>query len=136
MPGRLGASALQFAMVAAVLMAISALSGCGGGGDSNTGGAAGWVLQPVGGGDVIVNGVETVPDGYEPVVGAVVSIEGHSDLTDTSGTDGKYLIMGIPPGTQVLTVSVRGTSVAALDVPIIAGQISYGGAHHQGGGGH
>ena len=119
--------------IAAVLVAAAVLSGCGGG-DAGTGGAAGWVYQPIGGGQPIVSAVATPPTGYEPVVGAVVTIDGYPDLTSTTGSGGEYLIMNIPPGSQGLTVTVGGTPVVSLSIPIVADQITLGGGHQEGGG--
>ena len=110
------------------------LAGCAGG-PSGTGAAAGWVYQPIGGGQPIVSASDTPPAGYEPVRGAVVKIAGYPELTMTTGADGAYLILNIPPGTQVLVVEAPKEPPLQFSIPIIAGRVTMGSGHEEGGGG-
>lgn len=132
MPQRLSSAmpCLAIASVFAVLM----LAGCGGGGVP-AGAAGGWVFQPIGGGQPVVLASPTPPAGYEPVAGATISIEGHPDLTMTTGPDGGYMILDIPPGDQTLVVEAPGQPVQSYSIPIIANQITWGTGHEEGGGG-
>lgn len=117
----------------AVTLAVT-FAGCGGGLDV-FGGAAGWVYQPIGGGQAIVSASDTPPAGYEPVVGAVVRIDGYPQLTTTTDSNGYYYIANIPPGTRTLVVEVPGQAPLRLSIPIIGCRITLGSGHQEGGGG-
>ena len=118
----------------AALAMVGGLSGCGGEA-SGSGAAAGWVYQPTGGGPPIISASPTPPAGYEPVSGATVSIDGHPELTVTTGNSGAYLITNIPPGTQTLVVAVPGQTPLRVSIPIIANHVTLGSGHEEGGGG-
>lgn len=123
-------------LVCVVFVAVLA-AGCGGGGTCTdcTGGATGFVYQPVGGGTAIISANPTPPDGYEPVPeGTVVRIDGYPELTTTTNENGLYLILNIPPGTHTLVVEAPAGDVT-LNIPIICNRITIGSGHEEGGGG-
>ena len=113
------------------------IAGCGGRAARlvGTGAAAGWICQPVGGGQPIVSASPTLPPGYEPVVGATVSITNYPALTTTTNANGHYYISDIPAGAQELVVEVPGQPRLVLSIPIIAGRVTMGSGHEEGGGG-
>jgi len=119
-----------------VVLALGlAIMGCEGGGGTDTGAAAGFVYQPIGGGTPIISASAVPPPGYEPVVGATVFIEGFPGLTTTTNANGRYYIPGIPPGQQMLVAQVPGQPDLRVSIPIIAGHVTLGTGHDEGGGG-
>lgn len=126
----------HYVWVAAALgtmLGMMLLAGCGGGGIT-LGGAHGYVYEPIGGGTAIISASPTPPAGYQPVpAGTVVRIEGFPDLNTVTSATGEYLILGIPPGAQTLVVEAPGGDIR-ISIPIIAGQITEGTGHSQGGG--
>jgi len=128
--------ASRFGLLMACVLASATLLtmlGCGGGGGVATGCCTGWVhVSPEG--DIVITGSRVPPEGYEPLEGAVVSIEGHPELTDTTDSNGQYLICCVPPGTQTIVVTYDGKE-ARFQVVIRPGRVTVGGGHSEGGGG-
>ena len=117
----------------AMLVLVPLLSGCGGS-ETDYGGVAGYVYQPIGGGTAIVSANSTPPEGYEPVPeGTVVRIEGDATLWTATDTRGFYLIWLVRPGVQVVVVEALGGNLR-LTLQIIANRITMGGGHSEGGG--
>ncbi len=111
---------------------LIAVLGCDGGEGVTTGCVKGWVYQNAQG-DVIIGSTQVPPDGYSPVEGVLVQIEAHPNLTDTTDSNGEYVICCVPPGAQVIVVNV-GEVPVRFSVQVIAGQIVIGGGHIEGGG--
>ncbi len=77
----------------------------------------GLTMEPAG----IVTGVVTAPDGKEPVMGARVSAgEVLSDYLPQAWTDmeGRYRIVGVPPGKTVVTVHAAGYAPQLAEVAV------------------
>jgi hypothetical protein len=113
---------VALAVAAAVVVALLA-TGCGGGLDPNTGAAEGYLYLPTegstvldgyvympasGSGALIVSQSPAPPAGYVPVDGAIVSLNTGSRLTDTTNGVGYFIIIGLPPGTYEITITVPG----------------------------
>lgn len=129
---KLSRYALLLSILAGALMVLAA-TGCGGGEGVRTGAVAGWVYAD-GDGDVIISADAVPPDGYEPVENAIVSIEGHPNLTTTTDANGRYVITCIPSGTRVIVVEIDGVDVR-FTVVVSPGEVTIGGGHIEGGGG-
>ncbi len=123
--------ALLLSIIATAAL-LFALIGCEGGGVT-TGCVTGWVYTNAEG-DVIISANRVPPEGYEPVEGAPVQIEGYPDLTDITDANGRYVICCVPPGTQTILVTVDEEEVR-FEVQVQAGRVTVGGGHSEGGGG-
>lgn len=75
--------------------------------------------QPTGG---VVTGQVTTVESGQPVVGALVSIEG-SPLRVLSGVDGHYRIAHVPAGPQSLRVEMLGYAVVRLPINAAPGSV-------------
>ena len=126
---------LMVGLVVGMLAVV--IAGCGGGATCVVcpGAAAGWVYHPIGGGPPIVSARSTPLPGYEAVAGATVRIADHPALTTTTNANGHYYISDIPVGAQELVVEVPGQPRLVLSIPIIAGRVTMGSGHEEGGGG-
>jgi hypothetical protein len=122
----------MIAVIVGVLVAMAMLSGCSGGdsGSGGFGGAMGWVYTD--GTTCIISGSSTPPPGYLPVADATVLVVGLPDLTTVTDANGRYLLAPIPVGPQTLQVGAPCGDLQ-YDVVIIAGQITVGGGHSEGG---
>ena len=122
----------------AVLCLVGAVLGCSG--EALTGSARGYVyvlspgaptamqtLPPI-----VISTSPTPPPGYEPAVGAVVTIGASTVITNSLGF---YVLVGLPPGTYNLEVDLDDDGVVdiAVEIVIIAGQTTEGTDHTEGG---
>jgi hypothetical protein len=79
--------------------------------------------------------VEVLPPGYSFASDATVRIVGLSGAEDITDWRGRYYIGGIPPGIWTLEVLVDGWPPLRIDIQIIAGRVTWGTGHSEGGGG-
>ncbi len=120
--------------IAVVAVTLFALWGCGGICTLKTGCVAGWVYQLPDGTGVMITGDRIPPEGYVPGVGNVY-IEGYLELNDTLDGNGRYVILGIPPGPQTVIVeNADGVELARIAVTVRIGVCIIGGGHSEGGG--
>lgn len=124
--------ALLLSILLGAIMVITA-AGCGGGEGVRTGAVAGWVYAD-GDGNVIISADDVPPEGFEPVENAIVSIEGHPNLTTTTDANGRYIITCVPSGSRVIVVEVDGEDFQ-FTVVVSPGEVTIGGGHIEGGGG-
>ena len=127
-------------IVLVMLCWIAGLLGCGGGGGADTG-AAGYVyvLSAVGASapqvlpQIVISASATPPEGYEPAVNAVVTL---GEELVTTNSLGFYMLTGLPPGVYSLEVDLDDDGVIdiAVTITIIAGEITWGDGHTEGGG--
>jgi len=118
--------------IVGLIVALVALSGCSGGADDTCGyGAAkGWVFTD--GTSCIVSGSSSPPPGYFPAAGAKVQIVGFPALETVTDANGQYFLDQIPPGLQILRVGAPCGNLE-YQILIIAGQVTIGGGHSEGG---
>jgi hypothetical protein len=84
-------------------------------------------------GRVIISADRVPPEGYQPVEGARVEIEGYPELSTTTDANGRYVIACVPPGTRTIVITVDGR-VTRFIVIVSAGEVTVGGGHIEGGG--
>ena len=130
------ASSRYCLLMCIVIVAVMVLAtwGCGGTCTLKTGCVAGWVYQRPDGTGVMITGDRIPPEGYVPGTGNVY-IEGHPDLNDTLDANGRYVILGIPPGPcTVIVENADGVELARIGVTVRTGICVIGGGHSEGGG--
>lgn len=121
--------------VLVLLVGVMLLMGCEGAGPSaTTGAAAGYVYYSPTTNTYILSGQYPPPAGFRPVAGALVRIEGLPGAECLTNNFGFYKIMDIPPGIWTITVIVNGKVVISIQIRIVAGQITWGTGHIEGGG--
>jgi hypothetical protein len=122
--------------IVVMVIGVALLNGCGGDADScGYGGARGYVYESTTGATTIVSASPTPPAGFVPVpAGTVVRIEGFPALTTNTSLSGFYYIPQILEGLRDLVV-VAPDGTLVLEIPIIAGRITEGAGHQEGGGG-
>lgn len=99
----------KWALLAVLLGVMVAMSGCFGGGGRvrETGGVTGVVCVPEGENaspekPVLLKGFAVIPEGYRPLEGASVEIDGRFTTTDSSGS---FELWGIPVGTHRVRIT-------------------------------
>lgn len=123
---------VTFALGVVLLLSIA---GCGGGGDAvGPGGVRGWVHISDNQSSIIITGSRISPDGYSPLGGAEVWIDGFPELNCLTDVNGYYDIYGIPVGRRTIVVSWGGREIR-FAVPVYSCRYTIGGGHSQGGGG-
>lgn len=138
---RLVTRPLMVATILGLIVALAVLSGCGGGDGIGFGACKGWIYTD--GTRSIISGSSTAPSGYLPVSGATVQLAPPAAQTSTAqtllqpqtqtDTDGYYFLSPIPAGLQTLMVSGAPGGTFYLQLMIIAGRVTVGGGHSQGG---
>jgi len=119
--------------LAACLLAVLAISGCGGGNSGpGFGSIQGYVFGPAAAAPaagsptqapaITVGRGPTPPTGYVPLVGAVVMVTGSSTIA-TTATTGYFRIDNVVAGIQTVTASKSGYLTAVLQVTVAAGQL-------------
>ena len=124
--------------VVVVVGLVVGLVGCGGEG-ATVGTAKGYVYElDVGGSAVaalppiVISASATPPEGYVPVVGAVVTLGAEIVTTNSLGF---YAAFDLPPGEYELEVDIDDDGVVdiAVTIIIIAGETTWGAGHTEGG---
>ncbi len=123
--------------VVVVVGLVVGLVGCGGEG-ANVGTAKGYVYElDVGGSAVaalppiVISASPTPPEGYVPVVGAVVTLG--EDIVTTNSL-GFYAAFDLAPGEYELEVDIDDDGVVdiAVTITIVAGETTWGDGHTEG----
>ncbi len=125
--------------VVVVVGLVVGLVGCGGEG-ANVGTAMGYVYELEAGGTgvsvalpaIIISASSTPPEGYVPVVGAVVTL---GEEIVTTNSLGFYAAFDLPPGEYDLEVDIDDDGVVdiAVTITIVAGETTWGTGHTEGG---
>lgn len=111
-------------LCAAVLaLLLGGLVGCGGEG-LRPGTVDGYVYIPIPPGDPSSLATPAqAPPGYQPAAGAQVAITSVAAPTATDSS-GYFIIGGVSPGTQTLTVSLAGYNTATLQLEVTSGLVT------------
>lgn len=115
-------------------VALLTVFGCGGGAPLGNGSVKGWVHIADDGSNVVITASRVSPEGYHPLEGALVYIDGYPELTDTTDENGYYEIDDVPSGQRTIVVSWDSREVR-FTVPVRPCRTTIGGGHSEGGGG-
>ena len=122
--------AVMLIAVAGLLVGLVAVLGCDG--DTPTTGAVeGWAHVNAAG-DVVITGTAASPPGFAPLADAWVVFEGCPEIRVRTNQNGRFLVRGLPAGTQTLVVEHDGREFP-FQVTVMPGR-TVSGDHVEGGG--